>query len=65
MNGDAAADFTMTDPSAAAPGLAAALQFIREAIAKVNLHSFDRILDKKQAARELARPYASPSGPGC
>ncbi len=26
---------------------------------------FDRILDKKQAARELARPYASPSGPGC
>ena len=32
--GRAAADFTMTDPSAAAPGLAAALQFIREAIAK-------------------------------
>jgi LmbE family N-acetylglucosaminyl deacetylase len=32
--GRAAADFTMADPSAAAPGLAAALQFIREAIAK-------------------------------
>lgn len=26
---------------------------------------FNRILEKKQAARELARPYASPSGPGC
>lgn len=32
--GRAAADFTMADPSAAVPGLAAALQFIREAIAK-------------------------------
>ena len=32
--GRAAADFTMTDPSAAVPSLAAALQFIREAIAK-------------------------------
>ncbi|MGE3471535.1 MAG: PIG-L family deacetylase, partial [Vicinamibacterales bacterium] len=32
--GRAAADFSMTDPSKAVPGLAAALQFIREAIAK-------------------------------
>jgi LmbE family N-acetylglucosaminyl deacetylase len=32
--GRAAADFRFTDPSAAVPGLAAALQFIREAIAK-------------------------------
>ena len=32
--GRATADFRFTDPSAAAPGLAAALQFIREAIAK-------------------------------
>jgi LmbE family N-acetylglucosaminyl deacetylase len=32
--GRAAADFTFTDPSRAVPGLAAALQFIREAIAK-------------------------------
>jgi len=32
--GRAAADFSMTDPSAAVPSLAAALQFIREAIAK-------------------------------
>lgn len=32
--GRAAADFSMVDPSAAVPGLAAALQFIREAIAK-------------------------------
>jgi LmbE family N-acetylglucosaminyl deacetylase len=32
--GRAAADFTMADPGAAASGLAAALQFIREAIAK-------------------------------
>ena len=26
---------------------------------------FDRILNKEQAARELQRPYASPSGPAC
>lgn len=26
---------------------------------------FDRILNKEQAARELQRPYASPSGPSC
>ncbi|MGD9905368.1 MAG: PIG-L family deacetylase [Vicinamibacterales bacterium] len=32
--GRAAADFTFTDPTRAVPGLAAALQFIREAIAK-------------------------------
>lgn len=32
--GRATADFSMTDPSAAVPSLAAALQFIREAIAK-------------------------------
>ena len=32
--GRATADFKFTDPSAAVPGLAAALQFIREAIAK-------------------------------
>ena len=32
--GRATADFTMTNPAAAVPGLAAALQFIREAIAK-------------------------------
>ena len=32
--GRAAADFKLTDPSAAVPGLAAALQFIREVIAK-------------------------------
>ena len=31
--GRATADFTMTNPSAAVPGLAAALQFIREAVA--------------------------------
>ncbi len=32
--GRATADFTMTNPAAAVPGLSAALQFIREAIAK-------------------------------